>query len=227
MYLFYFKALILELQNIFLIVRYFNLISCSKSLKAKILCFFCFFFLFCPLRLEFSRIRKTTSFLTSNKLKIDKSASTDLHGLRENVVNVENSQFLRRNGSFFSVSWVKWNQSVYSITLPCSRIFTACFYHFLFWRYLNSSMTSFSSDILLPFPNSNDLNSRGCDHRVKCMYQSKAKYQRVFKTFLNIYDEFFLQKQSKCKSCKSFRKKRHHRYTFDMNMALRNISNFT
>ena len=38
-------------------------------------------------------------------------------------------------------------------------LFTACFYHFLFWRYLNSSMTRFSSDILLPFPNSNDLNS--------------------------------------------------------------------
>ena len=30
---------------------------------------------------------------------------------------------------------------------------------FLFWRYLNSSMTSFWSDILPPFPNSNDLNS--------------------------------------------------------------------
>ena len=34
---------------------------------------------------------------------------------------------------------------------------------FLFWRYLNSSMTSFLSDILLPFPNSNNLNS--CVHR--------------------------------------------------------------
>ena len=30
----------------------------------------------------------------------------------------------------------------------------------MFWRYLDSSMTRFSSDILLPFPNSNDLNSR-------------------------------------------------------------------
>ena len=39
-------------------------------------------------------------------------------------------------------------------------LFTACFYHFLFWRYLNSSMTSFSSEILPSFPNSNDLNSR-------------------------------------------------------------------
>ena len=29
----------------------------------------------------------------------------------------------------------------------------------MFWRYLNPSMVIFSSDILLPFPNSNDLNS--------------------------------------------------------------------
>ena len=39
------------------------------------------------------------------------------------------------------------------------ELVTACFYHILFWRYLNSSMTSFSSEILLSFPNSNDLNS--------------------------------------------------------------------
>ena len=38
-------------------------------------------------------------------------------------------------------------------------LFTACLYHFLFWRYLNSSMTSFLSDILLPFPNLNNLKS--------------------------------------------------------------------
>ena len=30
----------------------------------------------------------------------------------------------------------------------------------MFWRYLNSSMTRFSPNILLPTPNSNDLNSR-------------------------------------------------------------------
>ena len=38
-------------------------------------------------------------------------------------------------------------------------LFTACFYHFLFLRYLNSSMTWFSSDILPPFLNLDDLNS--------------------------------------------------------------------
>ena len=47
-------------------------------------------------------------------------------------------------------------------------LFTACFYHFLFWKYLNSSMTRFSSDILLPFPNSNDLNS--CEVLLKTFF---------------------------------------------------------
>ena len=41
------------------------------------------------------------------------------------------------------------------------NLFTACFYHFCSRaRYLNSSsITCFSSEILLPFPNSIDLNS--------------------------------------------------------------------
>ena len=45
----------------------------------------------------------------------------------------------------------------YNFFIPA--LFTACFYHFLFWRYLNSCMTRISWDILLPFLNSNDLNS--------------------------------------------------------------------
>ena len=44
------------------------------------------------------------------------------------------------------------------VSVVCiSSFFTACFYYFLFERYLNSSMTGFLSDILLPFLNSNDL----------------------------------------------------------------------
>ena len=66
-------------------------------------------------------------------------------------------QFLKGNCKFFSVIWVKWKQSVCSIILVYS---STCFCHFLFWRYLNSSMKSFLLDILLSFPNSNDLNSR-------------------------------------------------------------------
>ena len=85
----------LELQKIFLLVRFFNRISCNKGLKAKILSFFHFFL------------------------------------------------FTNPNPPLFTLA-----------------LFTACFYHFLFGRYLNSSITRFLSDILLPFPNSNDLNSR-------------------------------------------------------------------
>ena len=39
---------ILELQKIFLIVRFFNQISCNKGLKAKISCFFLYFFCLPP-----------------------------------------------------------------------------------------------------------------------------------------------------------------------------------
>ena len=56
-------------------------------------------------------------------------------------------------------------------------LFTACFYHFLYWRFLNSSMTSFSSDILLPFLNSNDLNC--LDHVSKITWFDCSKMARL------------------------------------------------
>ena len=39
-------------------------------------------------------------------------------------------------------------------------LFTVLFYHFLFSRYLGLSKHHFSSDILVPFPDSSDLYSR-------------------------------------------------------------------
>ena len=68
--------------------------------------------------------------------------------------------FWRKIARFYQSS--EWNEdSLYVLYLFfILALFTACFYHFLFWRYLNSNMTRFSSDILLPFSNSNDLNSR-------------------------------------------------------------------
>ena len=39
---------------------------------------------------------------------------------------------------------------------------TIPFYHFLFSRYLDLTKSHFSSDILVPFPNSSDLYSHGC-----------------------------------------------------------------
>ena len=119
---------------------------------------FLVFFLLNPLRLEFSRIRKTTLFLTAHMPKKYKS---QLHEWSKNVVNVENPEVLKRNCKFLLVIWVKWKQSGCFITSLILILFTPCFYNFLFRRYLNSNMTSFSSDILLPFPNSNDLNSHG------------------------------------------------------------------
>ena len=59
----------LGLQKIFLLVRFFNWIFCNKGLKAKISRFFTYFFYLTPLRLEYSRSKKTASFLTSHRLK--------------------------------------------------------------------------------------------------------------------------------------------------------------
>ena len=63
------QSLMLELPKIFLIVRFFSWISYNKGLKAKISCFFSCFFCLTPMRQKCSRIRKTTSFPTSPKLK--------------------------------------------------------------------------------------------------------------------------------------------------------------
>ena len=60
----------LELQKIFLLVKFFNQISCNKSSKATISCFFLCFFCLTPLRLECSRSRKTTSFLTTSYMRV-------------------------------------------------------------------------------------------------------------------------------------------------------------
>ena len=56
---FYFKSGMFELQKIFLLIRFFNWISCNKGLKAKILRFYKCFFCLNPWGLECSRSRKT------------------------------------------------------------------------------------------------------------------------------------------------------------------------
>ena len=58
---------------------------------------------------------------------------------------------------------------IVSIFYNSSLFFTTCFYHFLFWRYLNSRMTSFSPDILLLFPYLNDLNC--CEKYCYCHFK--------------------------------------------------------
>ena len=84
---------------------------------------------------------------------IQKSGSMELHEWIKTVVNVENCPFLKGNCKFFSVIWVKWKQSVSSITLAYSSTFYSLFlslfvletfkfkYHKLFVRY-SASITA-------------------------------------------------------------------------------------
>ena len=97
----------LELEKIFLLVRFFNIISCSKGLKAKISRFY-MFFQFNPLRLERSRsfllLEHSASFLMSSRLKKFKNpASMELQEWSKNVVNVVNHHFLKEKCKFLSV----------------------------------------------------------------------------------------------------------------------------
>ena len=92
----------LEFQKIFLIYKFFNWISCNKSLKGKFLSFFFCFFCLTFLGLECFRSRKTASFQTK---EIQKSGSTELHKWSENVI--KDVKLLTVNCEFSSVIWVK------------------------------------------------------------------------------------------------------------------------
>ena len=56
-------------------------------------------------------------------------------------------------------------------------LFTACFYHFLFSRYLTLTKRHFLSDILVPFPDSNNL----CSHEdvIISKYDLKKMLQKL------------------------------------------------
>ena len=101
----------LELQKIFLLVT----------------CFFCL----TTLRLECSRSRKTTSFLSdiTQAEKMQNSASTELHEWSENMANIENCQlkFLKENCAFLSylskmkivsVITLLYSSKFYSLVVP-------------------------------------------------------------------------------------------------------------
>ena len=74
------------------------------------------------------------------------------------MVNVGNCNFLKVNCRFLLVIWVK--QSVYSVIIFYSSTFYSLFLSFFVLEILTSSKTRFLSEVLLPFPNSYDLNSR-------------------------------------------------------------------
>ena len=89
----------LGLQNIFLIVRFFNRISCNKGLKAKILCFFTCFFVK-SLTSEagmFSNQKDRFVPDVTSAEEIRKIVSTELCEWSKNVVNFE------RKSQVFSV----------------------------------------------------------------------------------------------------------------------------
>ena len=69
-------------------------------------------------------------FKTLRKLKIQNS--TELHKWSENMINVENCQFLKVNCKFFFSYhiWVKWKQPECFITPPYSSTFYSLFLPF-------------------------------------------------------------------------------------------------
>ena len=124
-----------------------------------------FFSVQLPLRLECSRSRKTAMFLISHRLK-------KLKNLHPRSFTNGAKTWLQ-----FFFGYLSEIKSVCSITLLILVLFTFRFYHFLFRRYLNSSV---SSDILLAFPNSNDLNShvirKGASERVSLIGDWQSIY---------------------------------------------------
>ena len=103
----------LEFLKSFLLVKFFNQISCNKGLKATISWFFLVFFLFNAPGAGKFKLQKDCFVLDITKAEeIQKSASTELHEWSENVVNVENCNFLKVNCGFLLVFLVKWKQYV-------------------------------------------------------------------------------------------------------------------
>ena len=142
----------------FQIARFFNWISCNKGLKVKLLMFF-----FCLNSwgwnvLESERLLHSWHPIIS--WTNTKSTSMELDKWSQNVVIVENCNFLKVNCWFSLVIWPKWKQSVCFIILLYSSTILVQVVSTIFCSgdIKNSSMTGFLFDILLLFPNSNDLN---------------------------------------------------------------------
>ena len=144
------------------------------GLKTKISCFFSSFFCLNPLRLECSKMRKTASFQTSHRLR--RNTKIYIHKM------LKSANFWRETASFYQFMKTVSMFYVFSLILD-STFFTACFYHFLFWRYLPLSMTSFSLDILLPLPILNDLNSRE-KHTTRYLVVQILLVSEKFKSFI-------------------------------------------
>ena len=162
----------LGLQKIFLLVRFFNWISCNKDLKAKISCFLRVFSVYPP--------------WGWNVLGAERPLCSWHHiGWRNTKICTHGaSRMERKPGKCWKLPIFEGKLRVIISYLSKMRI-VSMFYNSslqlistaLFWRYLNSSMTRFSSDILLPVPNSNDLNSLGWWWAKKESYPGIARYR--------------------------------------------------
>ena len=110
----------LELQKIFLLVRFLNQISCNKGSKAKISCFFTCLSCLTPLGLESSKSRKTASFLTSHGLKKYKNLHprSCTNGAKTWQM-LKIADFWRKIASFYQLP--EWNENslLYSSTSYC------------------------------------------------------------------------------------------------------------
>ena len=116
------------------------------------------FFLFNPMMPECSRIRKSASFLMSNRLKKHKNLHPQ--SFKNGVKTYWKLQLFEGQLWFF----ISYLSEMKIVSMSYNPSLLKYFSHhvsiiFLLWRYLTSSTTGFSSDILLPFPNFNDLNS--------------------------------------------------------------------
>ena len=104
--------------------------------------FFSCFFCLTPLGLESSSSRKTALFLTSlgwrnTKIYIHRASRMERKPGKCWKLQLFEAQFQ----VFIRLS--KWNENSQYVLLLffILALFATCFYHFLFWRYLNSSMT--------------------------------------------------------------------------------------
>ena len=149
----------LELQKIFLPVRFFNQISCNKGLKAKISHFLMCFFCLTPWSwnvLGAERLLRSWHHIGWRNTKIC------IHGA---------SRMERKRGKCWKspifegklrvfISYLSEMKIVCSITLLYSSTFYSLFLPFFVLEIFKFKYGKVLSDILLPFPNSNDLNSR-------------------------------------------------------------------
>ena len=86
----------------------------------------------------------------------------------QNSQKSENARTSEVNSNFFSKICLKHDIPLQLLAFIILAFFAVPFYHFLFSGYLGLTKHHFSSDILVSFPDSSDLYSRGNISQVPC-----------------------------------------------------------